>query len=74
MDISSLVPMVGDGPNRFLLESIGSRNPQMLGQQYQDFQAALGSQGELEVICFYETVESPTAIQVRLPMSVCDHL
>lgn len=38
------------------------------------FKRPWGSQGKLEVICFYETVESPTAIQVRLPMSECDYL
>ncbi|KAH8897563.1 hypothetical protein GQ53DRAFT_712018 [Thozetella sp. PMI_491] len=62
MDISSLKPMVGDGPNRALLESIGT-NAQVLSQQYEDFRAALEHQGEVEVVCFYETLESQTAIQ-----------
>ncbi|EFX02408.1 nacht and ankyrin domain containing protein [Grosmannia clavigera kw1407] len=61
MDISSLKPMVDNRPNRFLLESIGP-NSQVLGQQYGDFQKALGK-GMFEVVCFYEMVESPTAVQ-----------
>ena len=64
MDISSLVPMVGDGPNRFLLESIGSINSQILSIQQREFHKALGGEGESEVVCFYETLKSPTAIQV----------
>ncbi|XXH04158.1 Peptide chain release factor 1, mitochondrial [Hypoxylon texense] len=62
MEISSLKPMAGDGPNRALLESIGT-NSHVLSQQYEDFQAALGHKGEFEVICFYEVLQSPTAIQ-----------
>ncbi|KIL84887.1 hypothetical protein FAVG1_11757 [Fusarium avenaceum] len=61
MDISSLIPMVGDGPNRFLIESIGAVNSQILSIQQREFQTALGGEGDSEIICFYETVESPTA-------------
>ncbi|KAM0259327.1 hypothetical protein ACHAQJ_003358 [Trichoderma viride] len=63
MDISSLIPMVGDGPNRFLIESIGRINSQILSVQQRDFHNALGDQGGSEVFCFYETEESPTAEQ-----------
>lgn len=63
MDISSLKPMVRDGPNRGLLESIGT-NAQILRQQYEEFQRALGPKGESEVVCFYEMVKSPTATKV----------
>ncbi|KAK0720958.1 hypothetical protein B0H67DRAFT_209529 [Lasiosphaeris hirsuta] len=61
MDISSLIPMVGDGPNRFLIESIGRINSQILSIQQRDFHTALGEEGGSEVFCFYETLESPTA-------------
>lgn len=64
MDISSLIPMVGDGPNRFLIESMSRMNSQILSIQQRDFHKALGSEGDSEVFCFYETVESPTAQKV----------
>ncbi|OPB40304.1 hypothetical protein A0O28_0003830 [Trichoderma guizhouense] len=61
MDISSLIPMVGDGPNRFLVESISRINSQIISMQQRDFHRALGKKGDSEVFCFYETLESPTA-------------
>lgn len=61
MDISSLIPMVGDGPNRFLVESISRINSQIISIQQRDFHRALGKKGDSEVFCFYETLESPTA-------------
>ncbi|EHK27081.1 uncharacterized protein TRIVIDRAFT_34530 [Trichoderma virens Gv29-8] len=61
MDISSLIPMVGDGPNRFLIESISRINSQIISIQQRDFHYALGEKGNSEVFCFYETLESPTA-------------
>ncbi|KAK5987003.1 Nephrocystin-3-like protein [Cladobotryum mycophilum] len=61
MDISSLIPMAGDGPNRFLLESLNRINSQILGIQQRDFHKALGDKGQSEVFCFYETRLSPTA-------------
>lgn len=66
MDIRSLIPMVGDGPNRFLLESIGFTNSQILSIQQRKFSKALGVKGEFEIISFYETRLSPTALQVWL--------
>ncbi|KAK0611700.1 hypothetical protein B0T14DRAFT_440669 [Immersiella caudata] len=63
MDISSLIPIVGDGPNRFLIESISRINSQILSIQQRDFHTALGNKGGCEVFCFYETLESPTAQQ-----------
>ncbi|UKZ56936.1 hypothetical protein TrVGV298_010783 [Trichoderma virens] len=63
MDISSLIPMAGDGPNRFLLESIGSTNSQVLSIQQREFSKALGGPGESEVVSFYETRLSPTALK-----------
>ncbi|KAK5637257.1 hypothetical protein RRF57_012969 [Xylaria bambusicola] len=64
MDIGSLIPMVGNGPNRFLLESIGNINSQVLSEQHRQFHNALGGKGESEVVCFYETLLSPTAERV----------
>ncbi|TFB01142.1 Ankyrin repeat domain-containing protein 50 [Trichoderma ghanense] len=63
MDIGSLIPMAGDGPNRFLLESLGSYSSQVLSTQQRDFTQALGGQGETEIISFYETRMSPTAVK-----------
>ncbi|KEY71346.1 hypothetical protein S7711_10245, partial [Stachybotrys chartarum IBT 7711] len=63
MDITSLIPMVGDGPNRFLLESLSRINSQILSIQQREFELALGGQGDSEIVCFYETEESPTAQQ-----------
>ena len=56
--------MVGDGPNRFLLESIGGDNSQVLSTQRREFLPALGGKGETEIFSFYETVKSPTAEKV----------
>jgi hypothetical protein len=64
MDITALIPMAGDGPNRFLIESINFHNSQILDILHRDFQIALGKQGESEIVCFYETEKSPTAKQV----------
>ena len=66
MDISSLIPMVRDGPNRFLIESISHVNSQILSIQQREFHAALGDQGDSEIFCFYETEKSPTAHKVHL--------
>lgn len=64
MPIASLVPMAGNGPNRFLLESISDKNPQILTDQHERFFQALESAGDNEIVCFYETMESPTAQEV----------
>ncbi|KAH6970751.1 hypothetical protein BKA56DRAFT_559223 [Ilyonectria sp. MPI-CAGE-AT-0026] len=61
MDISSLIPMVGDSPNRFLLESMNNINSQILDTQRRQFHTALGQEGDSEIVCFYETLKSPTA-------------
>ncbi|KAK4068015.1 hypothetical protein Trihar35433_6575 [Trichoderma harzianum] len=63
MDISSLIPMAGDGPNRSLIESLSHYNSQVLTMQHREFHKALGDEGESEVFCFYETLKSPTAQQ-----------
>ncbi|KAH6851067.1 hypothetical protein B0I37DRAFT_373108 [Chaetomium sp. MPI-CAGE-AT-0009] len=63
MDIRSLVPMVENGPNRFLLESIGNISSQVLTMQQREFPQALG-EDKSEVICFFETLMSPTAVVI----------
>ena len=64
MAIESLIPMVENRPNRFLLESIGNINSQILSIQQREFHKALGEKGKSEVVCFYETLMSPTAKKV----------
>lgn len=66
MDISSLIAMARDGPNRFLVESIGAHSSQVLTAQLREFNTALGGEGDTEVFCFYETLKSPTAEKVCL--------
>ncbi|EHK42206.1 hypothetical protein TRIATDRAFT_14480, partial [Trichoderma atroviride IMI 206040] len=61
MDIQSLISIVGNGPNRFLLESIGNHGSQILSIYQREFPKTLGGRGESKVICFYETLKSPTA-------------
>ncbi|KAH8891942.1 hypothetical protein GQ53DRAFT_647556, partial [Thozetella sp. PMI_491] len=65
MAIGSLRAIVGDGENRVLLESVSNINSQILTQQRRNFPEALGGEGESEVLCFYETRMSPTAVQVE---------
>ncbi|KAH7305022.1 hypothetical protein B0I35DRAFT_382185, partial [Stachybotrys elegans] len=62
MDIGSLIAMVEDNPNRFLLESIGNMNPSI--SQHRDFSDALSTNGQCGIVCFYETLTSPTAKRV----------
>jgi hypothetical protein len=69
MDIASLIPMVGDGPNRPLVESIGASSS-ILDDLELNFHPSLGGQGEKEITCFYETEQSPTARQVSLLMRI----
>jgi len=64
MDVTTLIPMVGDGPNRFLIDSIRHTNSQILNIQQQEFHSALGHNSGSEIFCFFETLKSPTAIQV----------
>jgi len=73
MDISSLIPMVGDGPNRFLLESIQATNSQILSIQQREFPKVFGDGGKPEVFCFYETRMSPTA-ELVYPSKLCSVL
>ena len=63
MDISSLIPIVNDQPNYILLESLNAINSQVLQLQGRSFAKFL-DQTALNIFCFYETRESPTAAQV----------
>src|ERR1700737_3509880 len=67
MDISSLIPMVKDQPNRHLLESLG-RESDLLRKQNRAFPKAFPFK-DSEIYCFYETLGSPTAIEVSMPAS-----
>ena len=62
MAIGSLIPMVGDGPNKPLIELLDSLNTHRLDELQHDFMAGNCCQ---EVFVFYETKVSPTAEQVR---------
>jgi protein SERAC1 len=64
MDISSLIPMVGDQPNRYLLESLGPESD-VLQEQRATFPEVFDFR-DSEIISFFETKLSPTALQVSL--------
>ena len=68
MDISSLIPMVKDQPNRHFLESLG-RESELLRKQSRAFPKAFPFK-DSEICCFYETLGSPTAIEVSSPASL----
>jgi protein SERAC1 len=65
MDIESLIPIVNNQPNRFLLELLNAMNPQIMRLQKRNFGKVLGKTN-FEMFCFYETRLSPTAIKVRI--------
>lgn len=65
IDTESLIPIVNDQPNRFLLESLNSMNPQISRIQKRNFSGVL-SRAEFEIFCFYETRLSPTAAKVGI--------
>jgi protein SERAC1 len=64
MDIKSLIPIVDNQVNQGLLHSI-SNESQLLRKQTRDFPKAFDFP-ESKIVCFYETVTSPTAIKVGL--------
>ncbi|KAF2138220.1 uncharacterized protein K452DRAFT_90057 [Aplosporella prunicola CBS 121167] len=69
MDISSLVPMVQGQSNEDFVRSLGLDSPELrhqANQWYRVFQAREGDKvaSGLEIISFYETKNSPTAIKV----------
>jgi hypothetical protein len=67
MDISSLIPMVKGQPNRHFLESLG-RESDLLRKQNRAFPKAFPFK-DSQICCFYETLGSPTAIEVSTPAS-----
>jgi hypothetical protein len=64
MDIESLIPMVKNQVNRGLLYDLGNES-QLLRTQSRDFPKAFDSP-RTKIVCFYETVKSPTAIKAGL--------
>lgn len=62
MDISSLVPLVGDQLNRYFLESL-SKESEILHEQRVKFPKAFDFR-DSEIISFFETKESLTAERV----------
>ena len=62
MDIESLQAIVGDKPNRYLLESVGQYSDLLLQQDGQ-FGPTFHFQ-DSPVFSFFETRPSPTAIKV----------
>lgn len=63
MDIGSLIPMVGSGPNQELLRSLGMES-EVLHNLSQNFQTNFNSPYSM-VFSFYETKQSPTAKKAR---------
>ncbi|PVH72155.1 hypothetical protein DL98DRAFT_433770 [Cadophora sp. DSE1049] len=49
----------------YIKRTLGAINSQILSTQQREFHEALGGEGESEVVCFYEALKSPTAIEVR---------
>lgn len=71
MDIRSLIPMVGDQPNRGFLHTLDHNSP-VLRTQAREFPAAKGDI-RCKILNFYETQESPTAqqnVSARLPIII----
>lgn len=64
MDISSLIPMAGEQPNRPLLDSI-SIGSDLLQTQNQQFEKVFPYR-DSGIISLYETMESPTAVHASL--------
>lgn len=62
MDISSLIPLVGDNPNTVLLNSLEVDSTE-LARLGSEFEGAL-VHGSASIRSFHETVESPTATRV----------
>lgn len=64
MAIESLVPMVGDQPNRSFLETLG-RNSALLRCHQEQFWAVFRS-SRVQILGFYETKLSRTACDVSV--------
>lgn len=71
MDITSLIPMVEGQPNELFLRSLDSDTSELRLQAQHWEQIFVLREGDMlsalfQIISFYETKESPTAINVRL--------
>lgn len=64
MKVDSLKPLVGNQPNRLLLESLRIEDSDFLTDQKRKFTEVL-NQHEIELVCFFETEFSPTPREVR---------
>lgn len=64
MEMKHLIPMAGEGAALGLLMNLSNESSHMLDKQKADFQNALQTGGPSELFCFYETLESPTAVLV----------
>lgn len=73
MDIKSLLSMCDNGPNVELVASLNANNSYILDLQRRQFPKALQAGGHTEIFCFYETLESPTAVQVRIRCNIDNH-
>ena len=62
MDITSMIPMVKAQPNQSLVHALGKES-QLLRNQRRDFPMAF-DQPDSEIVYFYETLMSPTAVLV----------
>lgn len=65
----SLVPLIGDRPNRALLESLG-KNSALLSRLRKDFKKAFGTKLP-RIAAYFETEKSPTALKVSINISLC---
>jgi hypothetical protein len=66
LDIGSFIPIVGNGPNRALIESLGQDNSQILYMQRKKFATVFGFEKSSEIYSFFETRASKTAQKVRI--------
>lgn len=64
LNVEPFIPLVRDGPNRFLVESLRHENSRLLKEQHGEFVKAFGFEGSSEIYCFYETKKSRTLIKV----------
>lgn len=62
--MKELIAMSEEGPNLGLLTSLSDQNSMVLDILKREFHPVLGDKGQREVVSFYETEMSPTAIKV----------
>lgn len=63
MDIDGLKQMLGDRPNRLLVESVSHNNSSVLTRLRRDFAKLLDEFNKIDIFCFYETELSHTPSQ-----------